>query len=293
MKTKLTIAQNLLSIATPILASSVFAASPSMAATFAAAEANVFIENFSQTPLDANVSTNTNTVAITPMGSDINSGNPENGMSSSISNAADARAEANAIFFTDEPAFAANSILSNAFGEGQNFFGLAQSEASVLGRFLLNPEPDGTKSFSFDFTTLFDLATSGVQSKAIADISFFVLGGTDPNHTNQTVFDFFSVSGELKTIGQDNIFSVEASDNFTLNTFLPSGEFGLDLEEEFANVVARGSYQREFRGPTYLTLVEAKRTEVTVQAPEPTSILGLLAFGGLLRLTCRSKRRTS
>ncbi|MFP4102910.1 hypothetical protein [Coleofasciculus sp.] len=46
MKTKLTIAQNLLSIAAPILASSVLAASPSMAATFASAEANVFIENY-------------------------------------------------------------------------------------------------------------------------------------------------------------------------------------------------------------------------------------------------------
>jgi hypothetical protein len=293
MKTKLTIAQNLLSIAAPILASSVLAASPSMAGTFASAEAKVFIENFSQTPNDIGTSTQTNTVAVVPTSSDANSGNEQNVLSSSISNAADARAEANAIFFADNPAFAANSILSNAFGEGQNFFGLAQSEASVLGRFFLAPEPDGTESFSFDFTAFFDLETSGVQSKAVADISFLVLGGTDPNHANQTVFDFFSVSGELKTTGEDDIFSVEASDNFTLNTFLPSGEFGLDLEEESASVVAIGSYERVFRRPTYLTLVETKRTEVTVQAPEPTSILGLLAFSGLLSLTCRSKRRTS
>lgn len=293
MKTQLTIAQNLLSIAAPILASSVFAASPSMAATFASAQANVFIENFSQTPDDIGVSTQTNTVAIVPASSEANSGNDQNVLSSSIRNATNAIAEADAIFLSDNPAFAANSIFSNAFGEGQNFLGLAQSEASVLGRFLLDPEPDGTESFSFDFTAFFDLETSGVQSKAIADISFLVLGGTEPNHTNQTVFDFFSVSGALKTIGQDDVFSVEASDNFTLNTFLPSGEFGGDLEEESASVVAIGSYEREFRRPTYLTLVEAKRTEVTVKAPEPTSIFGLLVFGGLVRLTCRSKRRIS
>jgi len=292
MKTKLTIAQNLLSIAAPILASSVFVASPSIAATFSSAEASVFIENFSQTPNDIGTSTQTNTVAIVPTRSDGNSGNEQNVLSSSIRNATNANAKADAVFFGDHPAFAANSIFSNAFGEGQNFFGLAQSEASVLGRFFLAPEPDATESFSFDFTAFFDLETSGVQSKAVADISFLVLGGTDPNYANQTVFDFFSVSGELKTTGQDNLFSVEASDNFTLNTFLPSGEFGWDLEEEFASVVARGSYEREFRRPTYLTLVEAKRTEVTVQAPEPTSILGLLAFAGLLRLTCRCKRRT-
>jgi len=292
MTSQLKIAQNLLSIAAPVLASSVFAASPGLAATFAAAEANVFIENFSQTPLDTNVSTNTNTVAITPVSSDVNSGNGQNVISLSDGNAAAARAEADAVFFTENPAFATNSIFSNSFGEGQNFFGLAESEASVWGRFFLDPEPDATESFSFDFTSFFDLETSGYQSQAVADIQFLVLGGTDANPANQTVFDFFSLSGELNTIGEDDLFSVEASDNFTFNTF-SSGEFGVDLEEESANVVAIGSYQRDFKSPTYLTLIEAKRTEAMVQAPEPTSILGLLAFGGLVRLTCRSKRKMS
>jgi hypothetical protein len=192
--------------------------------------------------------------------------------------------------------------LSEAFGDQDNFFGFAQSEASVIGEFLLNPAPNSTESFSFDFTAFFNLATSGEKSTAAADISLVVLGGTDPNPANQTVFDFFSVSGELNTLGEDDLFSVDASDNFTLNTFLPSGDFGVDIEEESADLLAMGSYQRQFDRPTYLTFVETKETKATVQAstqvPEPASTLALVIFGGWLSLAgrsismgCRSRRR--
>jgi hypothetical protein len=302
MKKELRLAQSVLFFAAPLVTSSVLLVSPSLAATFASAEANVFLENFSQSPDSSTVSAKTNTVTMTPVGSVLDADEGENASSVSAGDSATAIAQADSLFFTNPPAFATNTNLSEAFGDQDNFFGFAQSEASVIGEFLLNPAPNSTESFSFDFTAFFNLATSGEKSTAAADISLVVLGGTDPNPANQTVFDFFSVSGELNTLGEDDLFSVDASDNFTLNTFLPSGDFGVDIEEESADLLAMGSYQRQFDRPTYLTFVETKETKATVQAstqvPEPASTLALVIFGGWLSLAgrsismgCRSRRR--
>jgi hypothetical protein len=302
MKKELRLAQSVLFFAAPLVTSSVLLVSPSLAATFASAEANVFLENFSQSPDYSTVSAKTNTVTMTPVGSVLDADEGENASSVSAGDSATAIAQADSLFFTNSPAFATNTNLSEAFGDQDNFFGFAQSEASVIGEFLLNPAPNSTESFSFDFTAFFNLATSGEKSTAAADISLVVLGGTDPNPANQTVFDFFSVSGELNTLGEDDLFSVDASDNFTLNTFLPSGDFGVDIEEESADLLAMGSYQRQFDRPTYLTLIETKETKATVQAstqvPEPASTLALVIFGGWLSLAgrsismgCRSRRR--
>jgi hypothetical protein len=302
MKKELRLAQSVLFFAAPLVTSSVLLVSPSLAATFASAEANVFLENFSQSPDSSTVSAKTNTVTMTPVGSVLDADEGENASSVSAGDSATAIAQADSLFFTNSPAFATNTNLSEAFGDQDNFFGFAQSEASVIGGFFLNPAPNLTESFSFDFTAFFNLATSGEKSTAAADISLVVLGGTDPNPANQTVFDFFSVSGELNTLGEDDLFSVDASDNFTLNTFLPSGDFGVDIEEESADLLAMGSYQRQFDRPTYLTFVETKETKATVQAstqvPEPASTLALVIFGGWLSLAgrsismgCRSRRR--
>ncbi|EDX76568.1 hypothetical protein MC7420_4824 [Coleofasciculus chthonoplastes PCC 7420] len=298
MKQELRLAQSVLSFAAPLVTSSVLLVSPSLAATFASAEANVFLENFSQSPDYSTVSAKTNTVTMTPVSSVLDADEGENASSASTGDSVTAIAQADSLFFTNPPAFATNTTVSNAFGDQENFFGFAKSEASVIGGFLLNPAPNSTESFSFDFTAFFNLATSGEKSTAAVDISLVVLGGTDPNPANQTVFDFFSVSGELNSLGEDDLFSVDASDNFTLNTFLPSGDFGVDIEEESADLLAMGSYQRQFDRPTYLTFVETKETKATVQAPEPASTLALVIFGGWLGLGgrsismgCRSRRR--
>jgi hypothetical protein len=293
MKKELRLVKHILFFATPLVASSVIAVSPTLAATFASAEANVFLGNFNKSPDLSTVSAKTNTIAMTPVNVISHSDEGEHASSASAGDSATAIAEADSLFFTNPPAFAANTTLSEAFGEAENFLGFAQSEASVTGGFLINPAPNSTETFSFDFTAFSTLITSGEESEAKADISIVILGGTDPNPVNQTVFDIFSVSGELNTLGQDDVFSVEVSDNFTLDTFLPSGDFGVDLEEELADVLAMGSYQRQFDRPTYLTFIETKETKATVQdstqVPEPISTLGLLVFSGLVGLNSRRR----
>ena len=122
--------------AAPLLASSMVAL-PSQAATFASANGDLNLTNFSQSPVATDTITDTNTLAISKSG---------------IVNAF-AQAEAS---FLIPPPVASTSSLSVAFGEGQDYLGLAQSQAQVIGNFIVDAE----KTFSFDFDANLDLKTS-------------------------------------------------------------------------------------------------------------------------------------
>ncbi len=251
---------------TPLVAGSVLAASPSLAATLASSEARVNIGNFSQNPFDVSTNTGTNTFTIATQGT------------------VTANANADAVFpvnpsLPGTPAF--NTSLSQANGAGVNYFGLAQSNAALIGyNFLVQ----SNNNFSFDFQAFLDLKTSIDNSsfeRANADggVSFQLYDTTDSN--NWLLLDTFSLDGKIATLGNGDFLHYQGSDSVTVNPNQTSFESSFGGTKESAKASVVGKYSRQFERLTSLTLIEAKANQVTVEAkvPEPSSLMGLLLFG--------------
>ena len=255
---------------TPLVAGSVLAASPSLAATLASSEARVNIGNFSHNPFDVSAISGTNTFTITTKGT------------------VTANANADAVFpvnpsLPEHPAF--NISLSHANGDGFNYFGLAQSNAALIGyNFLV----EGNNNFSFDFQAFLDLQTSIDDSsfeRANADggVSFQLYDTTDSN--NWLLLDTFSLDGRIATLGNGDFIHYQSSDSVTVNPNYTSFERSFGGIQESAHASVLGKYSRNFSRFTSLTLIEAKANQVAVEAkvPEPSSLMGLLLFvlGGI------------
>src|SRR5690242_9261797 len=128
---------HLLMLVTPIAAGVSLAASPSQASTLAYSGSEFEFYNFSHNPDTVSTLANTNTDVFSHGGS--------------ISALANAKAN-----FKVNPALAFNYSVAQAFGENQDYVGLAQSDAQVIGNFLV----DAGNSFSFDFTGSLEMATA-------------------------------------------------------------------------------------------------------------------------------------
>ncbi|MBR8837222.1 MAG: PEP-CTERM sorting domain-containing protein [Stigonema ocellatum SAG 48.90 = DSM 106950] len=254
-------------LATPAIASSVLAMSPSQAATLALADANLEVINFSQSPSDTSVETITNTVTVA-----------KNGI-------VGAMAVAEPTFIVAPPT-ASNSSLSQAFGQGTDYLGLAESEAKFLGFFDVN----ANTSFSFNFNANLNLQTSidnppGENARAAGNISLALL-----NTANNDMLDFFSLTGNVATPGDSNFIAFQNSDHVTLtNPPVTKSDFGGNQESATASV--HGSLQRSFANETTLALVELKRTQARVVAPEPSTTLALLICGGVVGVALLKQRR--
>jgi hypothetical protein len=253
---------------TPLLTSSVFAASPSQAATFALSQGQLLFTNFSQSPLGTLTLTDTNAQVITQGGE--------------VAAAADAQA-----LFRVSPPEAFNSSLSLARGMNNDYLGLAESQADLIGSFSI----EGDKSFYFDFTAFLDLQTSidappKENVKAIGDISWVLLD-TD----NNKILDFFNIEGNLFTQGNDDFLEVNNSENIAIINQKIESNFGDN--QEFATVIVQGSLQRSFANTTNIYLVEVKRNKVTVQAPEPSDNVALLICGGVIGIALKRQRKVN
>lgn len=252
--------KSFLLLTTPIVASSVLLASPVKAATFAYSEGNVLFSEFSQSPSGVSTSTDREALAL-------------KGVVSAI---AQAQAEAN---FVDEPSEASNSSLSVAFGENQDYLGIAQSEASILANFDIQANTD----FSFNFLANFNLATSidnPPQENARATGSiYFALIDTQ----NRNILDFFNLAGNITTPGNNDFVELQKSDNVFLSRIIREPGFG--GLQEFLTVSIEGSLQRYFAGETTLALLEVKQNSVQVTAPEPSINLALLLATGVIGIT--------
>jgi hypothetical protein len=266
MKKYLRVAKRLVFLATPAIASSILAPLPSQAATFAVSEGQVFFFNFSQDPSSVRTDADASTITVAK------------------DSFAQAEATADAIFIAT-PAIATNSTLSLALGEGRDYLGLAESEASVIGYFDVEAGTD----FSFDFTTELNLRTSidnppAENARAAGEVSFALL-----DLDNDTVLDFFSLVGNLNTLGDDDFVALEQSDNVTL--IEPESESSFGGKDEFASSNVLGNFQRSFTDKTSLALVEIKRNQTRVQAPEPSSVLALLAPGAVISTVLKGRRK--
>lgn len=266
MVNQLRFAKRFLSLVTPIVTSSALAplalsiaASPGMAATLAFSEASFNLDNFSHNPQDVLTLTDTNTVAIATSGE--------------VATEADAFAD----FITNPlPPSASNSSFSAVNGDGSDYFGLAESEAGVIGyNFLV----EGGETFSFDFKAALDLETSidepqSEVASAAGDLTLELYDSTNPD--KWIPLDSFTLSGALTTPGDDDFLDYRNSASITFNPSETSFDSAFGGTKEFANASVQGSFSRIFDSETSLTLVEAKNNQASTAVPEPASTAALL-----------------
>jgi len=278
MKLNLKLAQRLFLLATPLLTGSVCAASPSMAATFAYSEGAAYLDNFSHNP--ESVAAIADTYAYTQL---INRG------------AVNTNANAFAAFIPNSDAsqtVALNSSVSTANGEGLTYLGIAKSSATVIGYdFLVG----AGESFSFDFQALLNLETSidnppNESANADGSVSFQVFDSTDAENWN--LLDFFTVSGKLTTLGNEDFLQVDNSASVAIDPNNSSFDRSFGGTQESTTGYVTGRYSRAFDTLTKLTLIEAKKNNVSVKVPESSNLLGLILFG-LICLGYKAKRLAS
>jgi hypothetical protein len=247
-------------LVTPLLAT-VFAVSPSRAATFASSEANFTFTNFSQRASGVSADVQSDTLTVEQGGTVKALAKPQ-------------------AFFLQSPLRGINSSLSIAFGENRDYLGEAKSEATLIGFF----DVDENTPFSFDFAGNLKLSTSIdnppiENARASGDIAFALF-----DTTNNNILDFFSLAGNLETEGNDDFISYQQSDNINLKNPVTESSFG--GQQEFATAAVEGSFKYTFANKTNLSLIEVKRNQVRVTAPEPSTGIALLlscSFVGVVR----------
>ncbi|MBD2101053.1 hypothetical protein [Leptolyngbya sp. FACHB-261] len=246
-----------------------FITSPSQAATLASSQGIFKLDNFNQNSNAVRTFTDVNSLAIAPSGT------------------VDASAQADALF-SNLPALASNTSLSQVTGDGSNYLGLAQSRAQVVGDFLT----EAGQSFSFNFAGSLALATStdnpqSEHARATGSLSLLVFDST--NSAQPTLLDFLVISGQLVTFGAGDFLNFEKSQNITFDLGSPSFQQSFGSKQESAGASVKGSLQRSFASATRLTIVEVNSNQASVKTvPEPSNLLALL-FIGWLAVRIRAK----
>ncbi|MGB5959931.1 MAG: hypothetical protein WBG73_04665 [Coleofasciculaceae cyanobacterium] len=246
MKFTFKLATRLFLSVAPLVTGSVFVASPSFAASESCANASMDFSFFSHNPFEVMTNTDTNTFTT------INDGS------------AQSSASANAEFLTDPSASlttAFNNANTYAYGDGNSYLGVAQSFAG-LGGYKFNVGAGET--FSFNFSTLLDLATSADNSSietanSFGQIAFQVYQNNDDSNI---LLDSFFLGGNLSSADNDDSVNYNISQYISYNFQDISTSFGGG--DESIEALFQGKYYRSFENQTYLTLVETKVTQASV-----------------------------
>lgn len=249
----------------PLLIVSFAFPSSSLAATLARVQGDFAISNFSHVPSSVASNSTTSTLAST-------------GDKGAVKVTSDASA-----LFVSEAGSAQNSIFAQLEGTGVGGSGQAMASAFVLGTF----ELDADTLFSFDWTGLLDLFTSiddPAQEAVVAtgEINLLLI-----NDEDESILDYFTLTANLDTPGDNDVLAGEASDGFSVDG---ASQLAQDFEglEEAALAQVQGTYQRRFDGPMRFRLLEVKSGEVRT-VPEPTSLFVTLAIAAV-PLAHRSRR---
>ncbi|MBR8837834.1 MAG: hypothetical protein DSM106950_28465 [Stigonema ocellatum SAG 48.90 = DSM 106950] len=181
----------------------------------------------------------------------------------------------------EKPASASTSALSQAFGNSKFYSGTAKTQSKIIANF--NVEPG--KLFSFDFSATVDLQTrineqKFEKSRASGEISFKLFDTTDipkenlpsflaallSDDTNHSIkkspLDFFSLTGNLNTPGNNDSIAKEKSHNVTITS--EDKKFNIGGTQESAKYPVKGSFKHSFDKRTNLTLIALRKTEATV-----------------------------
>jgi len=245
-------------LATPLVTGLTVGIAPSSAAIIAGAAAEVTIDHFSHRPKENGTFTNTYTQTTA-----------NNGLVIS-------EAMAEAVFISNEDGlWTANLSQSQVEGDGNNYSGLAKTQAIVLGDF----DIDAAETFSFNFHTVLALLTSldnreYERATGMGSISFLLI-----NTVTNILFDSFQIASGLDS-SSGHYFNFSPS-----NSFNPTAiNFNLIAEGSVvhSSLFTSGVYSRKFDSATSLRLVEVNNNIAEAEAvPEPSTLLGTAIFLGL------------
>lgn len=267
MKSVIKTAQSFLLFAVPVTAISTIGTLPSQAVTFALSGAQTEVMNFSVTPSSVNTTTDTDTFVIS-----VGSGS------------AVAEALADAEFTLEE---GDNFSLSQATGDGSNYLAIANSEASLIGRFLLNAQD----VFSFDFISELVLETFVENPKtetatAFGEIQFQII-----DNSTQTLIDTFGLFGQSFAPSSTGFPNFQPFATGSLSTSLEV-ESRSDDNSQFLAALLSGTYSRQFDNAADISLFEIKTNQAAVQqVPVPSAALGILAFSFCMLGCTQTKRK--
>ena len=245
-------------LATPLVSGLTVGIGPSSAAIIAGSAVEVTIDNFSHRPNGNGTFTNTYTQTTANSGSVISQANAE------------------AVVISKAHVWlAANLSQSKVQGDGNNYSGLANSQAIVIGDF----DIDAEETLSFNFHTVLELLTSvdnpqSERASATVSISFGLINIV----TNILLDSFELISGLDSSSGL--YLDLSGSNSFNPTTinlnFMPEGSAAKSL------LYTSGGYSRTFDSDTKLRLVEVNNNMAEAEAvPEPSTLLGTAIFLGL------------
>ena len=273
----------------PIVATSLLASSPSLAATFSGSFSELSFTNFNQENAafeainDANSSTETNA----------------DDSIADFRNSSETNAE-------PTPLDIFNIAESLTFGEGSSYSAFAET----MPRFFANFDVSGNNTLSFDFTTVLDLEASvdkpGVETAdAAGDIAFYLLDTTgisaesrfdflnstqlEPNQISQdNILEFFTLAANIDALGKVDFFDNTKSENINLTSDLSFSNVEEINDSGRTNAIStslfEGSVERFFEQDTNVTLLAFKNTKSNVKVPEAGTSFWSVLFAGLITL---------
>ncbi len=282
---------------TPIVATSVLAASPSQAATFSFAQAELtitgltaesdFIDSLNEAEIDAISKNEDAPVEV------INS-----------------PAVTSVINTPPEPIEIDTFATSEAFGENKDYLGTGNTNSKVVGNF----DVAQGEEFAFNFEAFVDLETridesptesaqsqgevgfwlfdtTGLNEKDLEELSDNLLTTDTNNSFSDRALEYFTLGGNLNTSGDGDALSSNKSDNVFFTVEDQVVDFDQESQNEFATAVVEGSLLRTFDKKSNLTLFATRKTLVRVAAPEPSTNLALIVAGTLAAIAASYKRK--
>lgn len=275
---------------TPLVATSLLASSPTLAATFAGSFGELTFTNFNRenTAFEA-----------------INDAN-----ASAESKSDDSVADFNNFSRTNAeptPLDISNVADSLVFGEGSSYVAFAET----MPRFFANFDLSRNDTLSFDFTTILDLEASvdkpGIETaSAAADIAFYLLDTTgisienrfdflnttqlDPSQIGENnILEFFTLAANIDALGRADFFNNTKSPNINLTSDLSYSNIevnDLGRSRAISTSLFEGSVERYFERDINITLLAFKNTKSNVKVPDKTSFWSIV-FAGLMTLATK------
>ncbi|MCT7972482.1 hypothetical protein [Laspinema olomoucense] len=245
-------------IFTPWIAISAIASSPVLAATFAHSEGMLQFANFNHPLYSTNSFAGTNSLALIKADAAVTS---MSYASASLSN------------YPYSAPFGNLFSSSLTLGMGQDYRGLSQSNAQIIGYFLIG-QPD---YFSFDFRGFLNIATFGnfpKFSQASGILAFALLDTTQPSRVN--LLDYFTLAGQSSSVLDNNFVASGYSD--LIQSTVTSHQI-VNSNQSLAQLSVIGSLKRSFETPTHITLIAINAQQAEVKVPEPSFSLSLFLFG--------------
>jgi hypothetical protein len=184
---------------------------------------------------------------------------------------------------SEQPPSVTTSATSQVFGGSNDYTGTAKTQSQIIANF----DIEAGKVFSFDFSAIVEIQTRIDNSrletaKASGAIFFKLFDTTDipkqriadflssllSNDTNDKIqrspLDFFSMTGNLNTPGNNDSIVKEKSPNVTLIS--EDKKFSVGGTQEVVKTAVKASFQRSFTKRINLTLIAYRRTQVAVTA---------------------------